>query len=164
MNLDRYSGFIDQILSDDLSAPKKQRHTIQRIYDRLRDGRSFDGDYTTVRDYVHPRWLRLKETFVPLAHPVGHAKANFGEAGAVICGVTSKVHFLVVALPPSDAIYVKAHPAETAEAFCEGHMLAFAFFGRIPVSILNDKTRLVVAKLLGDGTRKRSILLAAIQS
>lgn len=63
LNLDRYSGFIDQILSDDLSAPKKQRHTIQRIYDRLRDGRSFDGDYTTVRDYVHPRWLRLKETF-----------------------------------------------------------------------------------------------------
>ena len=43
-------------------------------------------------------------------------------------------------------------------------MLAFAFFGRIPVSILNDKTRLVVAKLHGDGTRKRSILLAAIQS
>ena len=71
--LDRHSGFIDQILSDDLSAPKKQRHTIQRIYDRLRDGRSSDGDYTTVRDYVHPRWLRLKETFVPLAHPVGHA-------------------------------------------------------------------------------------------
>jgi hypothetical protein len=57
--LDRHAGFIDQILSDDLSAPKKQRHTIQRIYDRLRDERGFNGGYTTVRDYVHPRRLRL---------------------------------------------------------------------------------------------------------
>jgi transposase len=76
--LDRHSGFIEQILSDDLSAPKKQRHTIQRSYDRLRDERGFDGGYTTVRDYVHPRRLRLKEAFVPLAHPAGHAQADFG--------------------------------------------------------------------------------------
>jgi transposase len=97
--LDRHIGFIDQILSDDLSAPKKQRHTIQRIFDCLRDERGFDGGYTTVRDYVHPRRLRLKEAFVPLAHPAGHAQADFGEAWAVIGGVTRKVHFLVVALP-----------------------------------------------------------------
>ena len=67
--LDRHIGFIDRILADDLSAPKKHRHTIQRIYDRLRDERGFDGGYTTVRDYVHPRRVRLKEAFVPLAHP-----------------------------------------------------------------------------------------------
>ena len=35
----------------------------------------------------------------------------------MIGGVTRKVHFLVVALPHSDAIFVKAYPAETAEAF-----------------------------------------------
>ena len=162
--LDRHIGFIDQILSDDLSAPKKQRHTIQRIYDRLRDERGFDGGYTTVRDYVHPRRLRLKEAFVPLAHPAGHAQADFGEAWAVIGGVTRKVHFLVVALPHSDAIFVKAYPAETAEAFCEGHVAAFAFFGGIPVSVLYDNTRLAVAKILGDGSRKRSTLFAALQS
>ena len=51
--LDRHIGFIDQIMADDLIASKKQRHTIQRIYDRVRDGRGFDGGYTTVRDYVH---------------------------------------------------------------------------------------------------------------
>ena len=162
--LDRHSGFIDQILTDDLSAPKKQRHTIQRIYDRLRDERGFDGGYTTVRDYVHPRRLSLKEAFVPLAHPAGHAQADFGEAWAVIGGVTRKVHFLVVSLPHSDAIFVKAYPAETAEAFCDGHVAAFAFFGGIPLSILYDNTRLAVAKILGDGTRKRSTLFAALQS
>ena len=78
--LDAHTGFIDQILRDDIHAPKKQRHTIQRIYDRLREERGFDGGYTTVRDYVHPRRLSLKEAFVPLAHPPGHAQADFGEA------------------------------------------------------------------------------------
>lgn len=84
--LDQHTGFIDQILSDDLSAPKKQRHTIQRIYDRLRAERGFDGGYTTVRDYVHPRRLSLKEAFVPLAHPAGHAQGDFGEAWPRIGG------------------------------------------------------------------------------
>ena len=118
--LDRHIGFIDQVLHDDLSAPKKQRHTIQRIYDRLREERGFEGGYTTVRDYVHPRRQSLKEAFVPLAHPAGHAQADFSEAWAVLGGVTRKVHFLVVGLPHSDAILVKAYPAETAEALCDG--------------------------------------------
>ena len=43
-------------------------------------------------------------------------------------------------------------------------MAAFAFFGGIPVSVLYDNTRLAVAKILGDGTLKRSTLFAALQS
>ena len=159
--LDAHTGFIDQILHDDIGVPKKQRHTIQRICDRLREERGFDGGYTTVRDYVHPRRLSLKEAFVPLAHPAGHAQADFGEVWAVIGGVTRKVRFLVVVLAHSDAIFVKA---ETAEAFCDGHVAAFAFFGGVPQSIVYDNTRLAVAKILGDGARKRSTLFAALQS
>ena len=162
--LDAHTGFIDQILQDDLHGPRKQRHTIQRIYDRLCSERGFDGGYTTVRDYVHPRRLSLREAFVPLAHPPGHAQADFGEAWAIINGVRRKVHFLVVAIPHSDAIFVKAYPAETAEAFCDGHVVAFAFFGGVPLSILYDNTKLAVARILGDGTRKRSTLFAALQS
>ena len=74
--LDAHAGFIDEILTSDLTAPKKQRHTIQRIFERLRDERGFDGGYTTVRDYVRPRRLALKEVFVPLVHPAGHAQAD----------------------------------------------------------------------------------------
>lgn len=162
--LNAHTGFIDQILQDDLHVSKKQQHTIQRIYDRLCEERGFDGGYTTVRDYVHPRRLSLKEAFVPLAHPPGHAQADFGEAWAVIGGVRRKVHFLVVSIPHSDAIFVKAYPAETAEAFCDGHVVAFAFFGAVPLSILYDNTKLAVAKILGTGIRKRSTLFAALQS
>jgi choline dehydrogenase-like flavoprotein len=80
--LDAHAGFIDEILTSDLTAPKKQRHTIQRIFERLRDERGFDGGYTTVRDYVRSRRLSLKEVFVPLVHPAGNAQADFGEACA----------------------------------------------------------------------------------
>lgn len=69
--LDAHAAFIDEILRSDPSAPKKQRHTIQRIFERLRDERDFGGGYTTVRDYVRPRRLSLKETFVPLRIPQG---------------------------------------------------------------------------------------------
>jgi transposase len=162
--LDAHTAFIDEILRSDPSAPKKQRHTIQRIFERLRDERGFDGGYTTVRDYVRPRLLSLKEAFVPLAHPPGHAQADFGEAYAVLGGVERKVHFLVVDLPQSDAIFLKAYLAETAEAFCDGHVAAFDFFGGVPQSILYDNTTLAVSRILGDGRRERSAMFSTLQS
>ena len=162
--MDAHASFVDEILRADLEMPKKQRHTIQRIYQRLVAERGFEGGYTTVRDFVAPRRLALKEVFVPLAHRPGHAQADFGEALAVIDGVKQKVHFLVMDLPHSDAIFLKAYPAETAEAFCDGHVEAFAFFGGVPQSILYDNTSLAVAKILGDGTRKRSSMFSGLQS
>jgi transposase len=33
--LDGFTGFIDQWLQDDLSLPRKQRHTAKRIFERL---------------------------------------------------------------------------------------------------------------------------------
>ncbi len=128
------------------------------------DERGFDGGYTTVRDYVRPRRLSLKEVFVPLAHPAGHAQADFGEAWAVLGSVRRKVHVLVVDLPQSDAIFLKAYLAETAEALCDGHVAAFDFFGGVPLSILYDNTKLAVARILGDGTRARAKLFAELQS
>ncbi len=94
--------------------------------------------------------------FVPLAHPPGHAQSDFGEAMAVIGGVARKVHFFAFDLPHSDASFVKAYPAETTEAFSDGHVAAFAIFGGVPRSILYDNTTLAVARILGDGTRQRT--------
>lgn len=162
--MDAHAKFVDQILISDREAPKKQRHTVRRIFERLRDERGFTGGYTTVRDYVRPRRQALREAFVPLAHPPGHAQADFGEATVMLGGVEQKVRFFVMSLPHSDAIFIKAYHAETAEAFCDGHVEAFAFFGGIPLSIVYDNTRLAVAQILGDGTRKRSAMFEALQS
>ena len=128
--LDPYTGVIDRILEDDLGRPRKQRHTAKRIFERLRDEYGFDGGYTTVKDYVRENRRQSKEMFVPLSHPPGHAQCDFGEALVVIGGVERKAHCLVIDLPHSDGCFVKAYPAETTEAFLDGHVSAFAFLGR----------------------------------
>src|SRR6202007_267843 len=67
-------------------------------------------------------------------------------------------------LPHSDACFVPAYPAATAEAFWDGHNAAFAFFGKVPRSILYDNTTLAVARILGDGVRQRTRVFSELQS
>ncbi len=162
--LDPFTGIIDAILEQDKSLPRKQRHTAKRIFERLRDEHGFEGGITIVTDYVRACKRRTREVFVPLEHAPGHAQVDFGEALAAIGGVERKVHFFALDLPHSDACFVKAYPAETAEAFCDGHVSAFAFFGGVPLSILYDNTRIAVAKILGDGTRQRTRVFSELQS
>ena len=59
---------------------------------------------------------------------------------------------------------MKAYPAETTEAFLDGHVSAFGFLGGVPQSILYDNTRLAVARILGDGRRKRTRAFTELQS
>jgi transposase len=147
---------IDAILAADGTAPAKQRHTAKRIFERLRDEHGFAGGYTVVKDYVRVSRARGRETFVPLAHPPGHAQVDFGEAVGIVGGVRQKIHFLCMDLPQSDACFVKAYPRETTEAFLDGHVSAFAFFGGVPLSILYDNTKIAVAKICGDGKCERT--------
>ena len=81
---------IEAILEADGTAPVKQRHTAKRIFERLRDGHGFTGGYTVVKDHVRIERARWRETFVPLAHPPGHAQVDFGEVVGVIGGVRQK--------------------------------------------------------------------------
>src|SRR5689334_23217948 len=162
--LGAFTAIIDQILAANRSAPLKQRHTAKRIFERLRAEHGYAGGYTTVKAYVHEHRARAQEMFVPLAHPPGHAQADFGEAVAVIGGVRQKIHFFCLDLPHSDAGFLKAYPAERIEAFLDGHNAAFAFLGGVPQSILYDNTRLAVARILGDGTRQRTRAFAELQS
>ena len=162
--LDAFTGVIDAILAADKDRPKKQRHTSKRIFERLRDEHGFTGGITIVKDYITGWRQRTQEMFVPLAHPPGHAQADFGEAFGVIGGVERKIHFLAIDLPHSDAIFVVACPAETTEAFCDGHVKAFEFFGGVPQSILYDNTKIAVARILGDGKRQRTRIFSELQS
>ena len=164
LKLEPYTGVIDRILEEDLRRPRKQRHTAKRIFERLRDEYGFDGGYTTVKDYVREHRRQTREMFVPLSHAPGQAQCDFGEALVVIGGVERKAHCFVIDLPHSDGCFVKAYPAETTEAFLDGHVSAFAFLGGVPRSILYDNTRLAVAKILGDGRRQRTRAFTELQS
>ena len=133
-----FMAWIDAILEGDSQVHKKQRHTAHRIFERLRDEQGFTGGYTIVRGYVAQAMLRRREMFVPLSHRPGHAQADFGEADGYIGGKKVRFHYFCMDLPHSDGCFVKAYPAETAEAFCDGHVAAFDFFGGVPQSILYD--------------------------
>jgi transposase len=145
--LDGFTAIIDQWLREDLGRLKKQRHTAKRVFERLRDEHGFSGGYTIVKDYVREHQRRRREMFVPLHHPPGHTQADFGEALVEIGGVEQKAHFFALDLPHSDACYIRAYPAATAEAWMDGHVHAFAFFGRVPQSVLYDNDRCLVARM-----------------
>ena len=162
--LDGFTEIIDRWLLDDAGQNRKQRHTAKRVLDRLRAEHGFTGGYTIVKGYMREHQRRRREMFVPLDHRPGHAQADFGEALVVIGGVEQKAHFFAFDLPHSDACYVRAYPAATAEAWMDGHVHAFAFFGRVPLSVLYDNDRCLVARILPDGTRKRARLFSGLLS
>jgi transposase len=157
-------GVIDAILEEDKNHPAKQRHTAKRIFDRLRQEYAYTGGYTIVKDYVRLHHVRAREMFVPLVHAPGEAQADFGEALVIVAGVECKAHYLAMDLPQSDDCFVAAFPAETTEAFLEGHVRAFAYFGGVPRRILYDNTKLAVAKILGGGERKKTRAFSELQS
>ena len=78
--LEGFTGIIDVIVEADRVEPRKQRHTAQKIFERLRDAHAFTGGYTLVKDYVRSRRQSAREAFVPRHHPPGHAQVDFGEA------------------------------------------------------------------------------------
>jgi transposase len=162
--LDGFTDLIDQILQDDKARPRKQRHTATRIFERLCDEHGFTGKRTIVADYVRQKKQRAREVYVPLSHDPGHAQVDFGEALAVIGGVEQKVHYLAMSLPHSDGVFVKAYPRETTEAFCDGHVAAFGFFGGVPLSVVYDNTKIAVARILGDGKRVHTQTFSRLQS
>ena len=64
--LDGFIGLIDQILEADKLVSKKQRHTSNRIFERLRDEHYFTGGITIVKDYIFAAKQRQRETAISL--------------------------------------------------------------------------------------------------
>ena len=157
-------GVIDAILVDDKQRPAKQRHTAKRIFERLKEEHGFTGGYTIVKDYVRSAELHSREMFIPLTHAPGEAQADFGEALVVVAGVEQKAHYLAMDLPHSDDCFVTAFPAETTEAFLEGHVRAFVYFGCVPTRILYDNSKIAVARILGGEERQKTRAFSELQS
>src|ERR1017187_10646792 len=74
-----YRGLIDSWLESDRDAPRKQRHTAKRIWERLRDEHAADVAERTVREYVHGRRRERGEgvqAFMPQVHEIGRASCR----------------------------------------------------------------------------------------
>lgn len=147
--LDPFLPFIQETLEQDKTAPRKQRHTIKRIFDRLRAEHGYTGGITVVGEVVRQWRLTTAEVFLPLSHKPGEAQFDFGEAEVVLQGKPTKVAYFVMSLPYSDAFFVQVFPRECTETFQEGHRRAFEYFGGVPHRISYDNSRIAVAKFLG---------------
>jgi transposase len=84
--LEPFLPVIHQILKDDTKAPKKQRHTAQLIFERLRDEHRYEGKLTIVKEAVAAYRRSHAEVFVPLAHRPGEAQVDFGQAEILLAG------------------------------------------------------------------------------
>jgi transposase len=149
LTLGPFLPVIHAILEADRRAPKKQRHTARRIFDRLREEHGYTGCESIVRAAVHDWRKTAAEVFVPLAHPPGEAQVDFGHAEVVIAGEQVTAAFFVLTLPHSDAFFVRAYPKECTESFQDGHVRAFDHFSGVPTHISYDNSKVAVAAVTG---------------
>ena len=152
--IDPYISIIEEILELDKEVHPKQRHTAQRIFERLRDEHGYPGGVTIVKQAVRKLKQRNKEVFFPLSHPPGEAQVDFGYADVLLNGELTKVALFVMTLPYSDAIFIQAFPRECTESFQEGHVRAFEFFGGVPTRISYDNSKVAVGKIVGNRERE----------
>ena len=158
-------ALIDQWLEDDTHAPPKQRHTAQRIWERL-TGPPYSDQIasSTVRLYVQHARSTHREAFVPLAFGFGHAQADWGAAEVVVAGVRHDAIFFVLRLDTSEDAFVQIFPTQRTEAVYEGHVRAFAHFEGVPPTILYDNATTLVAHVLRGRDREETAGFLALRA
>ncbi len=146
--IDGYRAIIDGWLDADVARPPKQRHTAQRVFERLRDEHGFAGSECTVRRYVASRKPRPTEVFVPLFFEPGEeAQVDWGEAVVIMNGQERKVHLFCMRLCHSRHTFVRAYERANMESFLDGHVRAFEFFGRVPRRLAYDNLKSAVVRV-----------------
>ncbi|WP_127589296.1 IS21 family transposase [Paenibacillus koleovorans] len=140
--LDPYKATIEAWLKEDEKNRYKQRHTAQRVYDRLcREHAGFDCSYPTVVRFVRETRQRQKvsqDGFLELEWHPGEAQADFGECDVILNGTRIACRYLVVSFPQSNAAFVQCFLGETAECLCQGLMDVFQHVGGVPQRLVLD--------------------------
>jgi transposase len=167
-NKPKLGPYVDRIAAilqaeKDEKVPVKQRHTAKRIFERLRE-EGYTGGYTQVKAAVRQLRRTSQEVFVPLRHVPGEAQVDFGHALIKLRGELTKVVFFVMALPHSDALFVRAYPRECTETFQDGHVQAFAFFKGVARRISYDNAKTSVSQIIGAHARKLTDGFLQLQS
>lgn len=155
--IEAFLPIIAEILTADQKAPRKQRHSAKRIFDRLKDEHAFTGGYTIVKDAVRSWKQSQKEVFLPLTHRPGEAQVDYGFARVWIRGQSEPVQvaMFVMTLPYSGAVFCQVFHRECTESFQEGHARAFKFFGGVPCRISYDNSKVAIAKIIGNSKHSR---------
>ncbi|PZR87116.1 MAG: IS21 family transposase [Candidatus Nephthysia bennettiae] len=165
--LDPARALIEAMLTEDLTAPRKQRHTARRVLARLvAEHQLTDLTYSAVRDYVAKRrpeilaaaGRALGEAFVPQTHePGAEAEVDFADLWIDLAGVRTKCFLFTLRLSFSGKAVHRAYSTQGQEAFLEGHQQGFEVFGGVPVvHIRYDNLKSAVSRVLFGRTRTES--------
>jgi len=167
--IDPWVEVIDCWLLADREAPRKQRHTARRVWQRLVAEHGAVLAEVTVSRYVARRRAELGldrvDVAVPQTHPPGaEAEVDFGEFWASVAGVGLKLWMFVMRLSHSGRAFHVAFATQAQEAFLEGHVLAFAHFGAVPARIRYDNLKPAVIRVLKGRDRVESERFIALRS
>lgn len=152
--LDPLKPVIDQWLIEDLKAPRKQRHTAKRVYERLQEEFQYDLQvkYRTVQYYVSEKkkeiFKSLQKAYLPLYHPPGEAQVDFGHfsyynnLGEMIDALK-----LTVSFPYSNKAYCQIFGGENQECLLQGMKNIFEYIGLVPYRMVFDNLSTAVAHM-----------------
>jgi len=145
---------IERIIEQDKEAPRKQRHTAKRIFERLVES-GYGGSERAIRQLVAEiKNKPAASASVPLVFPPGKdAQVDFGESYAKLGGQQVKLHGFEMRLNFSRKKFVAFFHSTDKEAFLEGHVRAFEYFQGVVERISYDNLGAAVAHV-GKGKQR----------
>jgi hypothetical protein len=160
------AGWIDEMLAEDLAAPRKQRHTARRVFERLADEHDAQVSYSYVAKYVARRRAEIAardrgrgggglDGFVPqVREPGAEAEVDFGEVTVELAGQLTRCFMFAFRLSCSGKGVHRVYASQAQEAFLEGHVTAFEAAGGVPWrQVRYDNLSPAVAKVLAGRSR-----------
>jgi len=143
---------INDWLEQDEREPRKQRHTITRVFKRLQKEHSYTGSYASVKRYVNRKrdeMKKRKESFLPLAHPPGYAQVDFGKFKYYDgIGLGHEGFALIVSFPQANTGWMQVFPSENQECLLTGLKRIFYNIGGVPARLRCDNMTTAVAQVL----------------
>jgi transposase len=159
-----YIPMIDQILEEDKTRHRKQKHTATKIQEVL-EKEGYTGSYTTITDYLRKIKVKTKEAFLPLEFELGaYAEADWTEAYFFLKGKITKAHIFILKLRGSGGYYSIAYPFEKQEAFFDAHIKCFEFLKGVPYKIAYDNLKTAVKKVLQGSNREEQEQFIALRT
>ena len=162
--------FVDAVLESDRKAPRKQRHTAHRIWERIRQELpDCSIGERTIRQYVHDRRIALgmivRETCVPQSYAWGaEAQVDWYEAYADLPGERVKLQVFAMRSMASGAAFHCAYLHATQQAFLEAHERAFGYFGGVFRKLRYDNLSAAVKRILRGSRREETARFVAFRS
>jgi transposase len=165
-----HMGTVRGWLTEDLEAPRKQRHTARRIWQRLIEEEGVSVAESSVRALVRELKVEVgldrRQVSVPQTHAPGEeAEVDFGEFSAVIAGVVVRLWMFVLRLSHSGKAVHIAYANQAQESFLDGHVQAFDRLGGVPTGMIRyDNLKPAVLRVLLGRERWENERFVALRS